>query len=93
MTEQDLIDLGFEKQTETPENGEYHYYTLGELITNCNDEAGEDGWYVTLYGELFDYRFSDVDELTILVNLLEKNKQESGFDINSLTPFPYKENK
>ena len=93
MTEKDLIDLGFEKFTETEENGGYHYYTLGELLTNANDEAGIEDWTVTLYGEKYDYHFKEIDELSILVNLMEKNKSESGFDINSLAPYPYKENK
>ena len=93
MTEQDLIDLGFERFTETPENGGFHYYTFGELLSNDNEIASETDWIVTLYGELYDYHFKEIDELSILVNLLEKNKSESGFDINSLAPYPYKENK
>jgi hypothetical protein len=80
MTEQDLIDLGFEKQTETPENGGFHYYILGELMTNANDEAEKEGWTVTLYGEIHDYVFTDLTELKTLVELLEKRKVESGFN-------------
>ena len=80
MTEQDLIDLGFEKQTETEENGGYHYYTLGELLTNANDEAEKGGWNVTLYGEIYDYVFTDITELKTLVGLLEKRKVASGFN-------------
>lgn len=88
MTEQDLIDLGFEKQTETPENGGYHYYTLGELLSNDNEEAGENGWVVSLYGEVYDYHFKEVAAVISLATLLEEHKVESGFDINRF----YKEN-
>ena len=84
MKEQDIIDLGFEKQTETPENGGFHYYTLGELITNCNDEADRDGWVVTLYGEKYDYHFNEVEKAEALVGLLDEHKVESGFNINDL---------
>jgi hypothetical protein len=83
MTEQDLIDLGFEKQTETPENGGFHYYTLGELLTNDNEAAGVDEWIVTLYGEKYDYHFKEIGAVQALIGLLEEHKVESGFDINN----------
>jgi hypothetical protein len=81
MTEQDLIDLGFEKEEATEGNEEnYHYYTLGELLTNDNENASRNGWNVTLYGEIHDYVFTDITELKTLVELLEKRKVKAGFN-------------
>ena len=84
MTEQDLIDLGFEKQEEVIENGGYHYYTNGELLSNDNEEAGEDNWEVTLYGEVYDFRFTEIGDLRMLVPLLEKAQVETGFNMRDL---------
>ena len=55
MTEQDLIDIGFQKVIVTDDesgNGyEYYYYTLnvgdGFILSSIgNDEVGSDGWIV-----------------------------------------------
>lgn len=56
MTEQELIDSGFEKQyanhTETGNGYDYHYYILELcegicLISQDSDNViGEDGWFV-----------------------------------------------
>lgn len=83
MKEQDLIELGFNKETETPENGGYHYYTNGELLSNDSDSAEADGWIVTLYGEKYDYHFTNTKDVKTLVGLLDKNKVKSGFDASA----------
>tara|TARA_B110000285_G_scaffold84100_1_gene96574 strand:+ start:185 stop:442 length:258 start_codon:yes stop_codon:yes gene_type:complete len=57
MTEQTLKDLGFRMQHETTESSgldyDWYYYTLDigdiSLITNANDEAGEDNWEVSIF--------------------------------------------
>lgn len=84
MTEQDLIDLGFEREEAYSNDEKFHYYKLGELLTNDNVEAEKNGfWTVTLYGEVYDYEFKDVAKVAVLVTLLEEHKKESGFDINN----------
>ena len=84
MTEQDLIDLGFEKQQETPKNGGYHYYSLGELLTNDNEEAEVKGWIVSLYGEVYDYHLDELIDVEDLIRILGKYQVESGFNVNDL---------
>jgi len=58
ITEADLLEFGFIKNSETAEatgyENDWHYYTLdiGDvcLITNSSDELTEDGgWTVNLY--------------------------------------------
>jgi hypothetical protein len=80
MTEQDIIDLGFEKQYC---DGEEYYYTLDIgsneypsqnicLITCSNKERKGEEWHV----EIFDYtaiRFDDVSQLKSLIELLNNN--------------------
>jgi hypothetical protein len=80
MKEQDIIDLGFEKQY--CDNEEY-YYTLDIgnnqypsqnicLITCSNKERKGEEWYV----EIFDYtviRFDDAFQLKSLIELLNNN--------------------
>lgn len=74
MTEQDLIDLGFEKITETPEF-DFHYYKHGELLSNDSITAEATQWEVMLYGEVYDYVFTDITELRALITLLDRNKK------------------
>ena len=80
MTEQDIIDLGFEKQYC---DGEEYYYTLDIgnneypsqnicLITCSNKERKGEEWHM----EIFDYtviRFDDVSQLKSLIELLNNN--------------------
>jgi hypothetical protein len=84
ITEEGLLKLGFERQEETAESSGYatdwRYYSLivGDvcLITNDNEEAETTGWFV----HIFDYsniRFEDLQEITILVRLLKRNKINS----------------
>ena len=57
MSEQEIIDLGFEMQHQTTESSgsdyDWYYYTLdiGDicLITNADDEAVENGWDVSIF--------------------------------------------
>jgi len=75
MTEQELIEIGFERVDEFEEN--YHYYIMDisddiTLISNASDEAERDGWNV----ELFDsasVKFKTKQELLSLITILINN--------------------
>lgn len=77
MKEQDIINLGFEK--EYGENQAFYYYTLNigkdrsplSLISNANDEAiDEDWWYVEILN--YEYiKFKKRDQLRDFIHLLE----------------------
>lgn len=80
MKEQDLIDLGFQKNyVSEEESGDiaFHYYTLDFdnlcLISNSDDMAEKDGgWSV----EIFDYqsiRISNVEDLKTLIDIFKRN--------------------
>ena len=81
MKEQDLIDLGFERyDVSAEESGDfpYYYYTYDItdelcLISTDDGEAKKDGWSV----EMFDYdgiKFTNLEDLKTLINIIEKNK-------------------
>ena len=81
MKEQDLIDLGFERNDiPAEESGDkpFFYFTYNItnelcLISSDNDEANKNGWYV----ELFDYEnieFRNLEDLKALISVIEKNK-------------------
>jgi hypothetical protein len=82
LTEQDLIELGFERKDQTAERtgseNDWHYYTLYIadvcLITNDNEDADINGWYV----ELFDkegVKFKTNEDTAQLVRLLQANER------------------
>ena len=80
MKEQDFISLGFEKiEVSAEESGDkpFHYYTLDfgasgfSLISNDNDDAKENGWFV----EMFDYeniRFENYQDVSDLIRVINK---------------------
>lgn len=87
MTEQNLIDAGFEKVIEKDEG--YYYYVLyiGHLKENslnlcliscCDDDKLENGeWYV----EIFDYepfRFTSIEDLRELITVLNSNIKQQN---------------
>jgi hypothetical protein len=82
ITEQDLLELGFERKDQTAERtgseNDWHYYTLYIadvcLITNDNEDADINGWYV----ELFDkegVKFKTNEDTAQLVRLLQANER------------------
>lgn len=88
MTEREIQLLGFEKQEDggieisDDENGvwvedEFHYYTYDivnglTLISNSNDEIGEDGqWFIEVFNTEPSIRFTEFGEVQALINLLE----------------------
>ena len=81
MKEQDLIDLGFERNDITAEESgdkPFFYFTYNitdelSLISSDSGEAKKDGWFV----ELFDYEnieFRNPEDLKTLIDVIEKNK-------------------
>jgi hypothetical protein len=77
IREQELIDLGFEK-SELENDDPYYYYfkDIGEvyskltLISNGNDKADGDNWYVEML-ESDDFKFVDSHQLKTLIDTLE----------------------
>jgi hypothetical protein len=81
MKEQDLIDLGFERNDVSAEESghvRFYYYTYDItdelcLISSDDGEAKKDGWSV----EMFDYdgiKFTSIEDLKTLIDVIEKNK-------------------
>jgi hypothetical protein len=80
MTEQEIIDAGFEREDVTHEesqNGyDYYYYKkkIGDevvLISSDNDESGLDNWYV----KNFDWpcvKITNIKDVRILEELMAK---------------------
>lgn len=81
MTEQELIDLGFERVEVTPEqSGEefgYHYYTMDIgtdfakfcLISGSSDETDPDGWFVEIF-QYGSFQFSSFAQTKGLIDIL-----------------------
>ncbi len=77
MTEQEIINLGFEK--EYGENEKFYYYTLNIsddpsplcLISNANDEVvDENWWYVSILSHN-NIKFKTRDQLRDFIYLLK----------------------
>ena len=96
MTEKEIQLLGFEKQEDGGIEvyddlggmwieDEFYYYTYDivdgfELISNTNNEVGEDGkWFVEIFNTEPAIRFTEFGEVQALINLLQsriiKDKQ------------------
>ena len=88
MTEKELQLLGFEKQEDvgievSDDKGnewiedEFYYYTYDiamgfSLISNSNDEVGEDGqWFVEIFNTEPSIRFTEFGEVQAFINLIE----------------------
>ena len=81
MTEQSLIDLGFERTDEPVSNwgGEtdFYYYSLTiggvEFISNANDEWDNEGLWVEILET--DIRFKGSGDLEDIIRILELNEK------------------
>ena len=85
MTEKDLQELGFIRQDsqevlidgEPSADDSFYYYIFDiangfDLISNSNDEVGEDGeWFVEIFDTDPAVQFKDVEEVRVLVNLVK----------------------
>lgn len=81
MKEEDLIQLGFQRQGVTKEESgdkAFHYYTYDigngtiSLITQSNDEVVNDSWHVEVFDDTH-IRFETVEDLTKFITVVEKN--------------------
>lgn len=78
ITEENLINLGFERINQTPElsGSDYgwYYYVLDigkfALISNANDEVTNNYWDVNLFD--YDYVITNMNDLTDLINVLRR---------------------
>ena len=75
MKEQDLIDLGFQKQNDD----DFYYYTYDftkglSLITNANDEVVDNEWVVEIFNTDDKIRFTDKQDVNDLILLINSNK-------------------
>tara|TARA_R110000764_G_scaffold206960_2_gene292475 strand:+ start:299 stop:553 length:255 start_codon:yes stop_codon:yes gene_type:complete len=80
MREKEIIDLGFEIQHQTAESSgsdtDWYYYTLdiGDicLMTNTDDEAGENDWEVSIF-DLQSCVIKDSKDLIDLIKIFKVN--------------------
>ena len=85
ITEENLIDVGFNKISQTAEatgaKKDWHYYTLdiGDmcLISNDNEDAEKDQWAVYIFDNL-EIVFRNSEDLAQLVQLLQRNQTKNG---------------
>jgi len=81
MSEQDLIDLGFEKVEELDDDLTFHYYHYdlndepgaGTLITQANDEVEDDNWKVYAWDINENLMFDNVKDVKTYISVIEKN--------------------
>jgi len=78
MTEQQLVEFGFEKVWADNSYKYYYYsYDMGidyeyEIYSCENDEVEKGVWFVS-YGEHNMYRFYDMNELKLFIDILRRN--------------------
>ena len=81
LTEQHLVELGFERKDQTSEasgsENDWHYYTLDIadlcLITNDNEHADVNAWFVYIFDK-DGVVFKTSEETAQLVHLLKSNQ-------------------
>jgi hypothetical protein len=82
MTEQDLIDLGFEKiKVYKEESGapiDWHYYIYNfakvfSLISQASDEIVNDNWTVGVFESEGKIQFNDKSIVKLLIEIINKN--------------------
>jgi len=72
MTEQDIIDLGFEEQIVNDNGNLFHYYTLDisggfSFISNANDEVKDGKWFIEFFDCYPPIRFEEVEPLKVMI--------------------------
>ena len=83
MTEEQLLELGFERQEDFDGNEDYHYYTLFvargvQFISNANDEIKEgEEWYVEFFESEPTIRWRDFETFKQLLSAIEKGEKIS----------------
>lgn len=84
MKEEVLVQLGFNRNDVSEEESgasAFHYYTMDFgglcLISNANDEVGEDGeWMVEIFDDQ-SIEFKNEEDLRALVDILKRNGKVS----------------
>ena len=77
MTEEELIKLGFKKETEESDPP-FYYYSLDlvdgiSFITSADDELTEGEWIAELFNTNPAIKFKDAEELSKLINIINNN--------------------
>lgn len=78
MTEEQLQELGFEKELLNEYEGDDTYYYALDLvdgltfITNTSDEVKDDNWSAEVFDTSPSLTFNDFEDLKSLINLLNK---------------------
>ena len=88
ITEQDLIDFGFDRTDVPPEESgdsfDWHYYTLTlcnvEFITLGSNEIIDDTWNIEFFNSYPPIKIKDIETFKILYNTLKSI--EDSQDIN-----------
>ena len=76
MTEQDLIELGFERRGDI-KNWHYYVYDFAvgfSLITPASDEIVDDEWYVDVFETDEKIRFTTRSLVEILITVINSGK-------------------
>ena len=82
MTEEQLLELGFEKEfsIEEVDGQPEQYYFIKEItrgltfITNASDEIVDGEWYVEFFDTEIPVRYCEFDRVKSLIELLETGK-------------------
>ena len=80
IAEHNLINLGFDRNDETPESSgsdnNWYYYTfsIGDftLISKASDEIDKDCWNIYIF-DFEEFEFTEVESLIEFINILKKN--------------------
>ena len=77
MTEEELIKLGFKKETEESDPP-FYYYSLDlvdgiSFISSADDELINGEWIAELFNTNPAIKFKDAEELSKLINIINNN--------------------
>ena len=80
MTENELIKLGFKKETETSDPP-FFYYSLDIVqgicfITQADDEVVNGEWEAEIFDTYPAIKFKDAETLSKLIEILNQNKNK-----------------
>ena len=81
MTEQDLIDLGFDKFEQNDDEDNFYYYCYdlngeggcGSLISDSDDTVVDGNWKVYAWDINENLIFEDKEDVKIYIDVLERN--------------------
>jgi len=75
IKEKDLIELGFKRQDNTPDN--WHYYTLDIgglcLISDDSDVVEDNNWKVYIF-DYDGFQITEVEKLKLFIDVLNEIK-------------------